>query len=171
MPTAEGGLAVEPLAGGHDRAAFTCGIEALDRYLKAQAGQDMRRYLATCFVLTDREAPRTIIGFYTLAATSIDLEGLPPALAKRLPRYPRIPATLLGRLAVAVDHQRQGYGELLLFDALARALSSPIASFAVTVDPINAPARRFYERYRFLPLAPDERRLFLPMPEIAQLFA
>jgi predicted GNAT family N-acyltransferase len=83
----------------------------------------------------------------------------------RLPRYPRLPGTLLGRLAVSLEQRGQGLGEILLLDALARALSSEIASFAVAVDPTDDAARRFYERYRFLPLGLEERRLFLPMSE------
>lgn len=162
---------IELLASSHDRNSFACGKEALDRYVRTQAGQDMRRHLATCFVPTSADAPERILGFYTLAATSIELQGLPEAMAKRLPRYPRIPATLLGRLAVNLEQQGQGLGEILLLDALARALSSEIASFAVTVDPIDDAARRFYEGYRFLPLGLEERRLFLPMSEIAQLFS
>ena len=162
---------VELLASNHDRESFACGNEALDRYIRAQAGQHMRRHLATCFILADRNEPGRILGFYTLAAASIDLQGLPQSMAKRLPRYPRLPATLLGRLAVSLEQRGQGLGEILLLDALARALSSEIASFAVTVDPIDEAARRFYQRYRFLPLGLDERRLFLPMSDIAQLFS
>jgi ribosomal protein S18 acetylase RimI-like enzyme len=162
---------IELLAGSHDRESFACGNEALDRYIRTHAGQDMRRHLATCFVLTSSDGPGRILGFYTLAAASIDLHGLPEPLAKRLPRYPRLPATLLGRLAVSLEQQGQRLGEILLFDAMARALSSEIASFAVTVDPTDDAARRFYERYRFLPLGLEERRLFLPMSEIAQLFS
>jgi ribosomal protein S18 acetylase RimI-like enzyme len=162
---------IELLASSHDRESFACGNEALDRYIRAQAGQDMRRHLSTCFVLTDRNEPGRILGFYSLAAASIDLQGLPEPMAKRLPRYPRLPATLLGRLAVSLEQRGRGVGEILLFDALARALSSEIASFAVIVDPTDDAARRFYERYRFLPLGLEERRLFLPMSEIAQLFS
>ena len=165
------GLAVEPLANRHDRASFTCGVDALDRYLRRQAGQDMRRRITACLVLIARREPETILGFHTLATTSIDLGGLPSGIATRLPRYPSIPATLLGRLAVAREHHGRGLGELLLFDAFARSLVSEIATFAVVVDPIDESARQFYGRYRFLPLSEDERRMFLPMSEIARLFA
>ena len=163
-------LAVEPLGGWHDRSVFSCGVEALDLYLRERAGQDMRRRLASCFVLVTRSRPQAILGYYTLAATGIELGMLPEQVARKLPRYPKIPATLLGRLAVANDRRGQRLGELLLFDAFARSLASEIASFAFVVDPIDESARRFYERYRFLPLSSEDRRLFLPMSEIAQLF-
>jgi GNAT superfamily N-acetyltransferase len=111
------------------------------------------------------------IGFYTLAATSIALAEFSEALAKRLPRYPLVPATLMRRLAVDAHHQGHGLGEFLLFDAFSRALRSEIASYAFVVDAKHDRATRFYHRYRFLPLAEGGRRLFVPMAEIARLFA
>jgi ribosomal protein S18 acetylase RimI-like enzyme len=170
MAADSSGFAVEPLGGRHDRSSFACGVEALDLYFRERAGQDMRRRLASCFVLVNERQPQEVFGYYTLAATGIDLDALPEEVARKLPRYPRIPATLLGRLAIASNHRGRGLGELLLFDAFARSLASDIASFAFVVDPIDEAARRFYERYRFLPLSSGERRHFLAMSEIAQLF-
>ena len=83
-------MRVEPLGEGHDRAEFRCGVDAFDRYFKRQAGQDVRRRVASCFVLTDSDTSKPL-GFYTLAATSIALAELPEHLAKRLPRYPLSP--------------------------------------------------------------------------------
>lgn len=111
------------------------------------------------------------IGYYTLAATSIALTELPETLAKRLPRYPVVPATLMGRLAVDARHQGRGYGEFMLFDAFTRALKNEIASYAFVVDAKDDKAAQFYRRYRFLPLIEGDRRLFIPMVEIAKLFA
>ncbi len=37
------GFVVEALSRDHDRAGFSCGVDALDRYLEVQAGQDVRR--------------------------------------------------------------------------------------------------------------------------------
>ena len=149
--------------------AFECGVEPLDRYFRAQAGQDARKRVASCLVLTDGSA--SPLGFYTLAATSIALAELPPTLAKRLPRYPSMPATLLGRLAVDRRHRGRRLGELLLFDAFSRALRSEIATYAFVVDAKDDAAASFYTAYRFIPLAEGGRRLFLPMAEIAKLFA
>ena len=165
-PTA---LSVAPLSDHHDRAAFSCGVDSLDRYLRIQAGQDVRRRVASCFVLLGEDGSR-VVGYYTLSSTSIALAELPPAIAKRLPRYPSVPATLMGRLAV--DHSRQGqrFGEFLLLDAFNRCLRAEIASFAFMVDAIDDRACAFYERFGFRRFAPQERRLFMPMSEIAALF-
>lgn len=161
---------IAPLSDRHDRDSFASGIEPLDRYLRHQAGQDARRRVASCFVLVD-DRERVPIGYYTLAATSIALAELPDALAKRLPRYPVIPATLMGRLAVDARHRRQGHGELMLLDAFSRALRNDIASYAFVVDAKDDEAARFYRRYRFRALVEGGRRLFIPMAEIAKLFS
>jgi GNAT superfamily N-acetyltransferase len=92
-----------------------------------------------------------IAGFYTLSSTSVHLKESPETTIRKLPRYPLVPATLLGRLAVDRRHQGKGYGRFLLADALHRAIRSEIASFAIIVDAMDEPARRFYERESFLP--------------------
>lgn len=160
---------IEPLGNQHRRETFSCGVEPLDRYFRAQATQDARRRVASCFVLTTGDGE--VAGYYTLSAASIVLADLPASLAKKLPRYPAIPATLMGRLAV--DHRQRGrkYGEALLFDAFSRTLKSDIASYAFVVDAKDEAAQTFYERYGFFPLPSAERRLFKPLSEIAALFA
>jgi ribosomal protein S18 acetylase RimI-like enzyme len=161
----------EPLASEHDRAAFSCGVEPLDRYLNQQARQDARSRVAAPFVLTDRDSGR-IIGYYTLSAFAVDLTELPSQLRKRLPRYPQVPVVLLGRLAVDQRFAGQGWGKALLIDALRRSLehSRQIAAMAVVVDAKDDAARSFYERYGFQRLADHEYRLFLAMGTIEQLF-
>ena len=159
---------IEPLGPQHDRSAFDCGTEALDRYLRTQAGQDARKHLAAPFVLVLPDD--SIAGYYTLSATALKLAELPETTIRRLPRYPLIPATLLGRLAVDRQFQGRGYGRFLLADALWRASLSEIASFAVVVDAKDDAARRFYERESFLPLADQPNKLFRPMADIKRLF-
>ncbi|WP_114394456.1 GNAT family N-acetyltransferase [Oleisolibacter albus] len=163
------GLRVEPLAPRHDRTQFRCGVDALDRYFRLQAGQDARKHLAAPFVLID-DADR-ICGFYTLSAFSVSPSDLPQALIRRLPRYPLIPATLLGRLAIDGQCRGRGLGRFLLADALHRVLRSEIASFAIIVDAKDAAAAAFYRREGFHPFADHPDRLFLPMDSIRALFA
>lgn len=163
-------LRIEPLSDQHDRESFASGVEPLDRYLRYQAGQDARRRVASCFVLVS-DGDRVPIGFYTLAATSIALAELPGELAKWLPRYPVVPATLMGRLAIDARHQRRGHGEFMLLDAFSRVLRNDIASYAFVVDAKDDKAELFYQRYRFRFLVEGGRRLFIPMAEIAKLFS
>ena len=162
------GARVEPLSAQHDRAGFSSGSEPLDRYLRTQAGQEARKNISAPFVLVLTDG--SIGGYYTLSATSLRLAELPHELSRRLPRYPLIPATLLGRLAVDHRLQGQGCGRFLLADALWRAVSSEIASFAVIVEAKDEAALRFYLRESFLPLPDQPMRLFRPMADIAKLF-
>jgi predicted GNAT family N-acyltransferase len=161
---------IEPLGKGHHRAAFSCGNEALDNYLKTQASQDVLKHVAVCFVLTPDG--KTVAGFYTLSQYSVDLVKLPEDIAKKLPKYPEIPATLLGRLAVGTSFRGQKLGEFLLLDALYRCLqqSSQVASAALVVDAKDEAARRFYEHFDFVALPDTPGRLFLPMRTIEKLF-
>jgi GNAT superfamily N-acetyltransferase len=163
---------IEPLGPDHDRAAFSCGVDALDRYLREQAGQDLRRHVAAPFVLRLPRAPR-VLGYYTLSAYSIRPSDLAPELARRLPRYPLLPAFLLGRLALDVCCRGRGWGELLLLDALRRCLRTQheIAAVAVVVDAIDETARAFYERYGFRRFSDAPDRLYLAMSTIQKLFA
>lgn len=164
-------MTIEPLdRKRHDRSEFSCGVAALDAYIQRQAAQDVEKHAAVVYVAVIE--PPAIAGYYTLAQFSIDLVRLPEDLAKHLPRYPDVPATLLGRLAVASAQQGQGMGETLLFDALRRSLvqSAHIASAGVLVDAKNAKAAAFYRRYGFTSILDAEQRLFLHMKTIQQMF-
>ena len=163
---------IEALSKQHDRSGFTCGSEPLDTYLGTQAGQDARKRVAVTFVLCEGTS-HTVIGFYTLSAVSVDIGSWPEDVAKKLPRYPVVPATLLGRLAIDRQLQGKGAGEYLLMDALHHSwqASRQVASVAVVVDAKDRRAVGFYTRYDFTPFVDAPARLFLPMSVIEQLFA
>jgi len=160
---------IEPLGAKHNRAVFSCGIDALDQYLRTQAGQDVSKLAAAVFVITPDGG--RIAGFYTLSAHAIHLGELPASAAKKLPRYPDVPVTLLGRLAVSTDYHGQGVGRLLLVDALRRVLANAreIASAAVVVDAKNDVVRNFYLRHGFVALPAQPNRLFYPVKTIEKL--
>lgn len=130
---------IEPLSREHDRSSFSSGIQELDEYLQKRANQDKRRKIAAPFVLVHQDSPR-VLGYYTLSAFAIKLAELPSHLARRLPRYPMVPATLVRRLAVDQGCRGQGFGELLLMDALYRSWThaDEIATYAVVVDARHA---------------------------------
>lgn len=161
-------LRVEILGPHHDRSGFESGIEPLDRYFRMQAGQDARKNMAAPFVLIVPDG--TVGGYYTLSSTSVNLAELPEQVARKLPRYPLVPATLLGRLVVDRRQQGKGYGRFLLADALYRIVRSEIASFAVIVEAKDDNARRFYERESFLSLPDQPMKLFRPIADIEKLF-
>jgi predicted GNAT family N-acyltransferase len=162
---------IEPLGKHHNRGDFDCGVYELNRYIKEQAGQDIKKRIAASFILAG-DAPGVIAGYYTLSAASVNVGELPEKTAKKLPRYPLMPATLIGRLAVSKSYRKKGCGELLLMDALKRSLLSTreIGSVAVIVDAKDNTAREFYIYFQFIPLEGHHNRLFLPMAVIEKLF-
>jgi GNAT superfamily N-acetyltransferase len=163
-------IAVEPLGRQHDRTAFHCGAEALDRYLKQQARQDADKHVAAPFVAVN-SPDRRVLGYYTLSASVLTLADLPADLARKLPRYPQLPVTLLGRLAIDQVTKGKGLGEHLLLDALSRSLAhaDQIAAMAVVVDAKSEAAAAFYRHYGITTLQAQPSRLFLPMRLVAQL--
>lgn len=104
---------------------------------------------------------------------AIELRDVPADLARKLPKYELVPATLLGRLAVNINFRGRGLGRRLLMDALYRSLQSSrqVASTTVIVDAKDDAARAFYRKYGFMELPNVERRLLLPMATIEALFA
>ena len=165
------GLVITPLNPTHDRTTFECGVEALDRYLKKQAEQDIKRRISRVFVATKPNSPRTAIGYYTLSTLSIELNRLPEKLARKLPQHPVL-AALIGRLAVSITAQGQGVGKMLLADAIKRtmAVSDQIAIYALVVDAINDDAKRFYEQFGFNRISGSSRRLFLSLKSFSKIF-
>lgn len=158
------------LGPAHDRLGFSCGVDALDRYLHSHAGQDVRRHVANCFVAT-APASVAIAGFYTLAAASVPVLDLPETETKRLPRYPVLPAALIGRLAVDRRQRGKALGGALLFDAIQRAALADTAVFALLVDANDDTAAAFYRHFGFRPFASRPLSLFLPMATAMKLLA
>ena len=159
---------LEALGDSHDRESFTCGQEALDRYIRTQATPDIRRRVSTCFVAVEA-ATGKLAGYYTIAAASIPTPDLPSEITKKLPRYPTLPAVRIGRLAVHREFQGQGLGGALLADALSRVLVSPPAVFTLLVDAKDDNAVAFYQRQGFMLLASQSRTLFLPVATAEKL--
>lgn len=151
----------------HDRKTFSCGAYALDRYLKEQAGQDIKRRAAMCYVAHEPDSDR-IAGYYTLSAGDMALRDMPDDVAKRLPRYPVIPVARVGRLAIDKDFQGQRLGAAMLWDAANRALRAEMGVFALAVDAKDEPAAAFYRHFGFVAFASKPLQLFLPLATIAK---
>jgi predicted GNAT family N-acyltransferase len=165
-------LKIEPLdSRKHDRSGFSCDKESLDNYLRKQASQDLKKLVASVFVLID-ESESNVLAYYTLSTYTINISVLKEAFAKQLPRYPLLPATLLGRLAVDNNQKGKGFGELMLVDALKRTFnaSKQVASLVVVAEALDENAANFYMKYGFQPFKQDAMKLYLPMNSIEQLF-
>jgi GNAT superfamily N-acetyltransferase len=156
------GFVIAQLTAAHDRQAFSCGADPLDRYLQTQATQDIRRHLANCFVASPVQS-NVVAGYYTLSAASIPMTDLPVEQTRKLPRYPVLPAALIGRLAVDRSFQGRNLGAALLFDAIARAIRADAAVYALIVDAKDEAAARFYRHHGFQAFSNSAARLFLPV--------
>lgn len=162
-----GFVAIEPLATRHDRRIFSCGVEALDLYLRRFARQHAQANISRTYVAVNGT---TVRGFYSLSMSGIRRDNLPEKYWTRFPNFP-LPIARLARLAVDLSHQRQGLGELLLSDALQRCLqiSVSIGMLGVIVDAKDEPARAWYERYEFERLPDAPQSLWLPTAAILKL--
>ena len=160
---------IEPLdTTRHRRAEFVCETPELTDFLQKRARKEMEGRASACFVLVAANDLGRIVGYYTLSQTSVIAQKLPEAMTKKLPRYPELGATLLGRLARDLAWRGKGIGRLLLVDALRRSvrLSAEAGAVVVVTDPKDQSARTFYQAYGFQPL--DERRLFIPMKDLME---
>lgn len=154
----------------HDRRSFSCGIPELDDYLKKRANQELKENIAVSYVFcTDGQ---TVAGFYTLSSISIITNDLPESIGRKLPKYPNVPAILIGRLAVDGKYKGQRYGEHLLMDALYRSYrhSREIASMAVVIELKNKEAQSFYEKYGFQIFPENTEKMFITMKEVRDMF-
>ena len=154
----------------HQRDRFNCGVDSLDRYLTKYANQDLKRKATTVFVLIDSPS-NNVIAYYTLSAFTLEATELEPKIAKKLPRYPLLPAIMLGRLAVDRNYRGQKLGQLMLVDALKRAYiaTQQIASTAVVVEAIDSNAVSFYQKYGFVNFKSNPNLLYLTMGTISNI--
>lgn len=159
--TQTGSVRIESLAKSHDRAAFSCGVEALDAYLKRFARQHAEANISRTYAALDGSL---VQGFYSLAMSGIRRENFPVKYLNRFPNFP-LP---VARLAVDLKHQRKRLGELLLADALQRCfhISESIGMLGVIVDAKDERARGWYERYEFERLPDSPLTLWLPTAAI-----
>jgi len=161
-------LEIQLLEKNHHKKSFECGQSLLDDYIRKQAKQDVSRELSACFVLADESAG--VKGYYTLSSNAVRRDDFPEELIKKLPpSYSDLPTILLGRLAIDQSLQGQGYGEILLINALNRCveISRSIGTLAVVVDPIDESAERFYSNYGFI-LLPGTGKMMLPIKTIRE---
>ena len=114
-------IEIRPLAKDDDRSGFSCGQPDLDRFFEHYAGQNQfKLHLSVTYVAV---VEARIVGFATVAASSIERASVPSARRrKRLPAYP-LPVLRLARLGVDTRAQGLGIGKSLLRHVLALAVA------------------------------------------------
>lgn len=155
---------VEKLSKTHSLAAFDCGNESLDTWLKRFALANLQADSAQTFVVHRDGA---VVGYYSLTAGSVLPQEAPARVSKGLAKHP-IGVILLARLAVDKREQGNGLGKALLKDALLRimAAADAIGARAVLVHAIDESARTFYEHFGFERSPIDDFELMLLMKDL-----
>jgi len=110
--------------------------------------------------------PRPILGYFTLNMCQIVSESLPAPFAGKFPR--EVAGIKLGRLAVARGFQRVGLGQLLLATAMEKVLQifEAAGGIGLFVDAKDEDAKRYYERFGFVPLRQNPLQMFLPLETV-----
>jgi hypothetical protein len=164
----EPGFVIEPLGKAHDRSRFACGNDRIDAYFRQTVSQDIKRQYATCFVACPADSNR-VAAFYTLSSSNVPLVEVPEPLARKLPRYPTVPAVLIGWLARDIGYAGFGLGEAILFDAIRTVATAPIGAHAIFADAIDNKAAAFYAAYGFMPLVSRPATFYLPLASARSL--
>ncbi len=146
----------------HDRTSFASGNERIDSYFQKTLSQDLKRGYAACYVLLERSSAK-IAGFYTLSSHSIALSEVSAEVARKLPRYPSIPAVLIGWLGRDLSFRGQHVGSMLLADAITRLAAAPVGIHAICADAIDDAALAFYQEHRFQSFVSRPNGLYLPL--------
>jgi ribosomal protein S18 acetylase RimI-like enzyme len=160
---------IELLNKFHDRNNFDCNSEVLNRYLRQTARQHNQKGVSRTFVLIDTEKPKVIIGFLTLSLCEIRAEKLTEELAKKYPSI--VSGVKLARLAVDKNWQRQGIGEILMVEAMKRAIviADNAGIIGLFVDAKDEKAKNYYLRYGFVSLKDNPLEMFLPLSTVRDL--
>ena len=161
---------VELLDKHHNRNSFDCGNEALNNFLKRTARQHIQKGISRTFVLVDTDQPEIILSFFSLTLCEVRVEKLPPKFAKKYPS--KVPGVKLARLAVSKLYQRQGIGEIMMIEAMKRALivAENAGGIGLFVDAKDETAKTYYLRYGFVSLEDVFLEMFLPLSTIVQMF-
>jgi GNAT superfamily N-acetyltransferase len=166
-------LQVVSLGKHHDRAAFSCGNPAIDRYLQQIARQATSRYEAATYVAVTPEEPNRIVGFFTLVGKELPASELSEELLRALKLHPQrsYPCVLLAQLGIAAAAQGQGLGGQLMSAVFQKSIdvARSQGAIALITDPIDENAKRFYREKFGFTLMPSGDRLVLPMRTIEEL--
>jgi GNAT superfamily N-acetyltransferase len=151
--------------------SFDCGDEPLNNYLKRHAWANQQKIsIGVTYVAVDGAAPRTVLGYFTLATSSIPRDRLPKKYVRGLPPYD-LPLILLARLAVDERFSGRGLGHALLSEVLKITLrvADEVGCRCIITDAYPDKAR-WYARYGFVPLegspATGPQKMFLDVRTI-----
>jgi len=152
-------------------ARFDCGDEPLNNYLRRHAWANQQKsFIGVTYVAIDEGAPRTVIGYFTLATASVPRESFPKNYVRGLPPYD-LPLVLLARLAVDRRFTGKGLGHALISEAfkIAVRVADDVGCRCIITDAYRNRVD-WYARYGFVALEgaseSGPQRMFLDMRTI-----
>jgi GNAT superfamily N-acetyltransferase len=150
----------------HDWMDFDCGEAERNDYLRFTARQHVDKGYAQVWVSVPKLGSSQVIGYYTLSVTSLSPGETPGKSGLK-----KIPALLLGKLAVDRRYQGQQAGVRLLLHAQRCALlvARKVGVHALVVDALNDQAAAFYRKYDFEELTTGPLHLFKLIKDIARM--
>lgn len=158
---------VESISSDHVTAEFDCGSDAQTRWLQKHALQAHRTDTSKVRVVAHIGDPQ-VVGYYALAAGSVEVANGPIRVGKGMPRYP-VPVVILTRLGVDRSEQGRGLGRALLKDVLLRVAiaSEIIGARALLIHCEDEVARAFYRHIGEFEVSPtDPLHLYLLMSDL-----
>jgi ribosomal protein S18 acetylase RimI-like enzyme len=160
---------LDKLDKSHDRNSFDCNSEALNKYLRQTARQHNQKGISRTFVLVDTKQSKVIIGFFTLSLCEVRSEKLTEVIARKYLLI--VPGVRLARLAVDKYYQHQGIGEILIIEAMKRAIviADNGGGIGLFVDAKDEKARNYYSRYGFVSLKDNVLEMFLPLSTVREI--
>jgi GNAT superfamily N-acetyltransferase len=158
---------IVPLDESHDVSAFSSGEESLDQWLKRHALANQAAHSSRTFVLIEPGSPK-VWGYYSLTVATIERSEVTKGGRSGMPQSYDIPAVLLARLARDDKRRDEGYGQLLLADAVLRTLrmAQDAGIRLLAVHALNERARQWYLSHDFQPSPIDDRLLMLTVPDL-----
>ena len=151
--------------------SFDCGDEPLNNYLKRHAWTNQEKVsIGVTYAAVDEFAPRTVLGYFTLATSSVSRDWLPKKYVRGLPPYD-LPLILLARLAVDKRFSGRGLGHAMIAEALKITLrvADEVGCRCIITDAYPDKVG-WYARYGFVPIegaaASSPQKMFLDVRTI-----
>lgn len=164
-------VTIRRLEESDDAESFDCGDEPLNNYVQRHAWTNQQKIsIGVTYVAVDDSAPHAVLGYFTLATSSVPRDRLPKKYVRGLPPYD-LPLILLARLAVDKRFSGRGLGHALISEALKITLrvAEEVGCRYVLTDAYRDKAA-WYARYGFLPLVADadseRQKMFLDVRTI-----
>lgn len=168
------------ITAAHSTQTFDCGKAPLNEFLQLHALTNSQSGNSRTFIVADTahadtahaDTAHNVVGYYSLAATSIAYEAAPERVKQGQPRYP-IPAILMARFAVDHTQQGKGLGRALFRDALLRSLNitQELGARAFVVDAKDEDALRFYQQFNMMVEPSNALRLYLLFKDVKKILA